>query len=212
MQINSAIRALLGATAVAAAFAVSAPVMAQATTVTVGPGGTFTATGAGAITKGTTTISCTVHFSGNLVPGSYPATANDPAGTFTGSSVVGSVTASSFTAGSPLCVSSSSVNLPWNVVATGGTYTAPRPATAHTVNLTFGNTSNTIDLRNTSIGDCVGNITGVLNTSTNTIVIQAQAMTGVNPATACHLHGPGTSDNANPISLTLSPSTTVTVN
>jgi len=210
MQFNSAIRALLGATAVAAAFAVSAPVMAQATTVSVSPGGTFTATGAGAITKGTTTISCTVHFSGNLVAGAYPATVSGT--TFSGSSQVGSVTAASFTAGSLLCGSSSAANLPWNVIATGGTFTGTRPAPADTVNLTFGNTANTIDLRNTSIGDCLGNVVGVLHPATNSIVIQAQAMTGANPTTACHLHGPGTSDNNTAITLTLSPSTTVTVN
>lgn len=196
MQTRTAIRSLLTAAALTGLAALSAPAMAATGNVT--PGGAITASGAGAITKGTSTISCNVTFNSTLSTASFtvPPTAN-----------VGSVTSASFTPGSILCNSSSAINTPWTIQATSVSYSGTPPTTATSVDLNFVN----IGLRNSQIGDCTGTVTGTFNPSTNTITIPAVALTGANPTTACHLHGPGTSDNNNPVVLTVSPSQTVNV-
>lgn len=195
MKKKPAIYALLGAGLIAAA-GMSAPAMAVTANIT--PGGAITASGAGAITKGTTTISCTVVFHASLSTASFtiPPAAN-----------IGSVTSAAFTPGSLLCNTSSATALPWTVQGTSVTYSGTPPVAASSAGLTFVS----IDLHNNSIGDCTGSVPGTFDPSTSTITIPAVAMTGVNPATACHLHGPGNSDNNNPVVLTVSPSQTVNV-
>lgn len=66
-------------------------------------------------------------------------------------------------------------------------------------------------VNNSSIGGCVSDVSATFNPITNKITIPATPMTGINLATSCHLHGPGTSDNNTPIILTVTPAQAVTV-
>lgn len=192
MRLRSSAYILLGTLACA----VSAWVIAFTGYVT--PGGSVTVTGSGAITKGTTTISCSAMLT---------ATINTAAFTVPPPANSGTVTAAQFSPGSLPCYSSSAINLPWTVQVNNGSYSGTPPTTATSLDLTILN----VGLRNSQIGDCVGNVKATFSAANDTLTIPATALTGANPSTACHLHGPGTSDNSNPIVLTVSPQQTVNV-
>ena len=174
----------------------SAPVTAA--TGTFSPGGGWTATGSIGITKGTSSISCTVTINGNF------STANV---TVPPSVTIGSITSTDSTPGSVLCLSSTSVNLPWAIQTTNVVYNGSVPAVATSIDLKFIN----VDMRNSTYGDCVGSLSGTYDLVSGKIVVPAASMAGTYPSLPCHFHGPGSSDNNDPAIFTLSPSQTFNV-